>query len=81
MKVLKTFVLGGKTYYHEGSTINRSDLTDVQYEKAYKAGLIDPERANPPEGVEAPPALAETVTEDVAEAVTEKPEPKKKAKK
>lgn len=81
MKVLQSFVLGGSKYYHKGSTINRSDLTDVQYEQAYKAGLIDPERANPPEGVEAPPEVAETVTEDLSENVEKKPEPKKRTKK
>ena len=55
MKVLQSFVLGGGKYYHKGSSINRSDLTDVQYEQAYKAGLIDPEETKPPEVEEAKP--------------------------
>lgn len=55
MKVLQSFVLGGSKHYHKGSSINRSDLTDVQYEQAYKAGLIDPEQAKPPEVEEAKP--------------------------
>ena len=55
MKVLQSFVLGGGKYYHKGSNIKRSDLTDSQYERAYESGLIDPEEAKPPEVEEAKP--------------------------